>query len=99
MNCDSPHIRSKASGASLIQVNQLSTPALILLFVLLFLTALLSAVAIGFALSARDRAENAAIQAQLARNHADDARFQLQVLRDTLKIVGLKVPETEEPDE
>ena len=84
--------RAHGPQAYVYQSNQLSTPVLVLLIVLLFITAGLSAVAIGVAMNSNYTAFLAERKAALAHNHADVATAKVQHLEDVMTIRGIVIP-------
>lgn len=85
---NSPHaLRNRAEGASLIQVNTLSNPVLIILIVALVIVASISGGAIGVASYAAARANDAERESRLAQRHAE--RLQVEVNTLTIQVENL----------
>jgi hypothetical protein len=98
---DSPRAnvnRAYGPQAYVYQSNQLSTPVMVLLIALLFVSAAVAAVAIGIAMNANYTAFLAERKAAIANNHADVATAKVQHLEDVMTIRGIVIPPQESAD-
>ena len=78
------NVHSRADGASIIQVNQLSTPVLLILVIGMALLGVLSGVALG-------RSEQAINMAQIAEREGRLAEEAAMHLRSTMRAYGISI--------
>lgn len=86
-------IQNAPRGAQIVQTNQLSTWALVTVLIALFVSAAISASAMGIAFNANYAAQIAEREARLSQNRVDSMEVDLKVTRGLLENKGMKLPE------